>query len=95
MLATSRRIRYSGPAQEAWHSFSQCWRRSNSSAANVAVRSSKTVRVTPPVFTFSNTWQTASRGVSRLSSITGSWYLSNWLSTSRLKEFQNLLFSLS
>jgi hypothetical protein len=35
---------------------SQCCRRSNSSAAKVAVRSSNTVRVTPPVFTFSNTW---------------------------------------
>ena len=40
VLATSRRIRYSGPDQAAWHSFSQCPRRSNSSAAKVAVRSS-------------------------------------------------------
>jgi len=40
----------------------QSSRRLNSSAANVAVNSSKTVKDTPPVLTFSNTWQTASFG---------------------------------
>src|SRR6202035_4789404 len=38
----------------------QSSRRRKFSAAYVAVRSSKALRTTPPVFTFSNTWQTAS-----------------------------------
>ena len=37
----------------------------------MAVTSSKTVSVTPPVLTFSKTWQTASLGVFRSSSIVG------------------------
>ncbi len=41
---------------------SQSRRRLKLSAAKMAVTSSKTVSVTPPVLTFSKTWQTASLG---------------------------------
>jgi hypothetical protein len=43
-------------------------------AAKVAVSSSKTVRDTPPVLTFSKTRQTAYLGVARWRRMTGSWY---------------------
>ena len=50
---------------------SQSSRSGKSSIAKIAVTSSKTVRETPPVLTFSKTWQTASLGVSLSNRITG------------------------
>ena len=50
---------------------SQSRRRLKLSAAKIAVTNSNTVNVTPPVLTFSKTWQTASFGVFLSSSIVG------------------------
>ena len=50
---------------------SQSLRSSKLSIAKIAVTNSKTVSDTPPVFTFSKTWQTASLGVSLSNVITG------------------------
>ena len=50
---------------------SQSFLSSKSSAAKVAVTSSKTESATPPVFTFSNTWQTASFGIALSNVMTG------------------------
>ena len=72
---------------------SQSFLSSKSSIAKIAVTNSKTVRETPPVFTFSKTWHTASLGVSLPKLITGILYCNVCIMIFLLNSVNSLMIS--